>query len=268
MTWFKVDDQFAMSPKALAAGNAACGLWVRAGSWAAAQLTDGDIPSTMVSSLGGRAADARKLVEVGLWHSHGHGCDACPDPKRGHYIFHGWQEYQPTREDVQRKRAEARERMATRRGSQRVRANSERTSQSVRDPRPDPARPTAAAAAEDGGSGGDHPAIDILMSKLRAQTALASLRSDKLRPEQVATIVGLIEQHGDAALVDAAVKTTGHPAPRMVQAYIGTWEALATGRSTLRVIDTTPRCDICNARQTDHDAPAYSDHPFTERNSA
>lgn len=29
MPWFRVDDDFALHPKAIAAGNAALGLWVR-----------------------------------------------------------------------------------------------------------------------------------------------------------------------------------------------------------------------------------------------
>ena len=42
MTWFRVDDTLAMHPKVYAAGNAAMGLWVRAGAWSMQQLTDGD----------------------------------------------------------------------------------------------------------------------------------------------------------------------------------------------------------------------------------
>ena len=33
--WFKVDDNLALHPKVLGAGNAAMGMWVRAGSWSA-----------------------------------------------------------------------------------------------------------------------------------------------------------------------------------------------------------------------------------------
>ena len=99
MPWFKVDDTLATHAKVVRAGNAAMGLWVRAGSWSASQLTDGFVPSDMIAVLGGRPSDARKLVEVGLWV----GAD-------GGYRFHQWQDRQPSREETERKREEWRER--------------------------------------------------------------------------------------------------------------------------------------------------------------
>jgi hypothetical protein len=93
MTWFKVDDGFAMHPKAVAAGNPALGLWVRAGAWSASQLTDGVIPRHMVAALGGRPREAAALVDAGLWLEHVDG-----------WAFHDWQTYQPTRADVEDRR--------------------------------------------------------------------------------------------------------------------------------------------------------------------
>ena len=103
MVWFKVDDGFATHPKVVQAGNAACGLWVRAGSWSAQQLTDGYIPSSMIAVLGGRKAEAKRLVEVGLWLEESDG-----------YQFHQWNEEgrQPTRNKVELDRAEDRKRKA------------------------------------------------------------------------------------------------------------------------------------------------------------
>lgn len=89
MTWFKVDDKLAMHPKAMRAGNAAMGLWVRAGSWAAAHLTDGHVPSDLLTALGGKRAHADALVKAGLW-------DVEPDG----YRFRDWLEYQPSAHDV------------------------------------------------------------------------------------------------------------------------------------------------------------------------
>jgi len=43
MPWFKVDDTLAFHAKVVAAGNAAMGLWVRAGAHSMQQLTDGFI---------------------------------------------------------------------------------------------------------------------------------------------------------------------------------------------------------------------------------
>ncbi|QIS16602.1 hypothetical protein [Nocardia arthritidis] len=98
MPWFQVDDQLGFHPKTVAAGNAAMGLWVRAGSWSMQQLTEGFVPTAIVRGLG-TAAQAKKLVEVGLWAA-----------AEGGYQFHGWAERQLSKneiEDRRRKRAEA-----------------------------------------------------------------------------------------------------------------------------------------------------------------
>lgn len=108
MPWFKVDDGFCFHPKALAAGNAALGLWVRAGSWCGANLTGGALPRHMIGTFGAQKRDARRLVEVGLW------CET----ETG-YQFNGWDEYQPTKEQVEAERKSARERQARHREAKR-----------------------------------------------------------------------------------------------------------------------------------------------------
>lgn len=93
MTWFKVDDGLAFHPKAVAAGNAAMGLWVRAGSWSAQQLTDGHVPSHMVRVLG-NLSQAKQLVAAGLW-----------EQVDGGYRFWQWIERNPDREQVEAEQA-------------------------------------------------------------------------------------------------------------------------------------------------------------------
>lgn len=104
MPWFPVDDGFAFHRKAVRAGNAAIGLWTRAGSWCAQQLTDGYVPEDMVQVLG-TVSQAERLVRAGLW-----------QPADGGYQFHEWSENgrNPTREDVllrRKKEAEKKARM-------------------------------------------------------------------------------------------------------------------------------------------------------------
>lgn len=89
MPWFKVDDRLAHHPKVMEAGNAAMGLWVRAGSWSAAHLTDGFVPKTLLVTLDGKRAQADALVKAGLW-------VAEPDG----YRFRDWFDYQPSAQDV------------------------------------------------------------------------------------------------------------------------------------------------------------------------
>jgi hypothetical protein len=93
VTWFKVDDKLHDHRKARAAGKAAAGVWVLAGSWAADNLTDGFVPEHVLSRWGTRR-DAARLVEVGLWHvAEKHG-----EPG---WAFHEWEQYQPTRAEVE-----------------------------------------------------------------------------------------------------------------------------------------------------------------------
>lgn len=103
MPWFKVDDTLFTHPKVTKAGNRAIGLWVRAGSWSMSLLTDGFVPKHMIPTLGASTADARKLVDAGLW------ATARQDGEDG-YRFHQWLERQPSREQVEADRAAARER--------------------------------------------------------------------------------------------------------------------------------------------------------------
>lgn len=78
--WFKVDDNLAFHRKVVAAGNAAMGLWVRAGSWCGQHLTDGFIPDHMIAILG-TVSQREKLIKVGLWTTVDGGCQ-----------FHQWGE--------------------------------------------------------------------------------------------------------------------------------------------------------------------------------
>lgn len=128
MPWFKVDDNLAFHHKVLAAGNAAMGLWVRAGAACANQLTDGFVADHMVPALG-TVAQAKALVNAGLW-----------TREKGGYRFHGWEERQPCKADVEAQREAAKERMRKRRSPD-VRANEHGTSEGVRAPRPVPTRP-------------------------------------------------------------------------------------------------------------------------------
>lgn len=101
MTWFKVDDGFWGHPKQTALPPAPIALWVRAGSWSGAQLTDGFVPTHMVVMLGAKKRDADHLVTAGLW-----------DVVDGGYQFHDWSKWQPTRDEVEKRRAEDAERKA------------------------------------------------------------------------------------------------------------------------------------------------------------
>lgn len=101
MPWFKVDDGLSFHPKVIAAGNAAMGLWVRAGAYCAAQLTDGRLPRAMLKPLGGRTRDAERLVECGLWETVDDG-----------WVFRGWKDFQPAKAQVEADRRATADRVA------------------------------------------------------------------------------------------------------------------------------------------------------------
>lgn len=101
MPWFKVDDNLAFHAKTVTAGNSAMGLWVRAGSWCAQQLTDGVVPRHMVVALGGTSTHAKRLVEAGLWHAIESG-----------YRFHQWEQRQPSADEVRAEQAARHEKKA------------------------------------------------------------------------------------------------------------------------------------------------------------
>lgn len=107
MTWFKVDDNLAFHRKTVAAGNAAMGLWVRAGAWSAQHLTDGFVPEHMLALLG-TASQSKRLIKAGLWAEVDGGCQ-----------FHQWNEKgrQPTSQSVLADREKSAERQAKWRAS-------------------------------------------------------------------------------------------------------------------------------------------------------
>jgi hypothetical protein len=80
--WFPVDDSFHSHPKALATSLAARGLWVTAGSWSSAHLTDGVVPVHVLASLGGTPELAAELVAARLWRR-----------TRQGYVFHDWPDW-------------------------------------------------------------------------------------------------------------------------------------------------------------------------------
>jgi hypothetical protein len=115
MPWFKVDDSFHSHPKVLAAAPAALGLWVVAGSWSGANLSDGFVPDHVLPRLLPDAESlARQLVSAGLWKR-----------IRGGYRFHDWAEFNPSSETVQAERAAARERMRAMRARRKEGTSSE-----------------------------------------------------------------------------------------------------------------------------------------------
>jgi len=97
---FQVDADFYDHPKALGMSDAATALWVRAGSYSAAKLTDGFIADAALALFSQTPLEAaRELVRRGLW-----------SRVRGGYVFHQWGDRNLLRARVEAERASDRQR--------------------------------------------------------------------------------------------------------------------------------------------------------------
>ena len=136
--FFPLPDEFATRADVLAAGNAAIGLYARAGSWAVHQRTDGRIPAHVAAAFG-TPEEAAALVRERMWRK-----------VRDGYQFTPWPG--PTRAEIDSRRTAAAERQrrsrATRTGHTPVTRDIDVTHPSVTsDPGPNQTKPKAAAAA-------------------------------------------------------------------------------------------------------------------------
>ncbi|MFJ9771153.1 hypothetical protein ACIRVF_07910 [Kitasatospora sp. NPDC101157] len=113
MPWFKIDDGFHCHPKVLAAGTAAVGLYVRCGSWAAQQASEGVVPKA-VARMYGTPRMIKALVDAGLWHAPGFNCESCkewhPVAPKDAYLIHEYLAFNPSKEAVATARAAKAER--------------------------------------------------------------------------------------------------------------------------------------------------------------
>lgn len=100
MSWFKVDDRFWSHPKTATLSDGATALWIRAGSWSAGHLTDGFVPDSALRFFRARRRSAAELVSAGLWSA-----------ADGGFVFHDWDVYQPSKEQVSAKREASKNRV-------------------------------------------------------------------------------------------------------------------------------------------------------------
>jgi hypothetical protein len=105
MTWIRLDDQFIDHPKILAISDEAFRAYVSGLCYASRYLTDGLLPNAALSKICSKRA-RKVLTEAQLWHDHEEGI-----------MINDFLEYNPSKEDTERKRAQAAERMKRLRGS-------------------------------------------------------------------------------------------------------------------------------------------------------
>lgn len=106
MTYFRVDDKFWAHPKVFSLSLAARGLWVTAGSYCSAYLTNGHVPADALKQLapGSRKVvdnAVQELVQCGLWIEMHDG-----------WCFNEWLEHNYSREIVLKERERRRKNQA------------------------------------------------------------------------------------------------------------------------------------------------------------
>lgn len=102
MPWFKVDDRFWSHPVTSELSDAATALWIRAGSWSACHLTDGEIPKSKLKALGSRMRAAEELVAAGLWSY---------SATSQTFSIQNWARYQPEKASVLKRREDTKKRV-------------------------------------------------------------------------------------------------------------------------------------------------------------
>jgi hypothetical protein len=103
VAWFRVDDMLHSHPKARKAGLPAMGLWTLAGSFSMAYKLDGFVPEWFIVSWPNGKKLAGLLVEVECWEP------TVRDGQPG-WQFHDWDDYQPLAEEIEKRRAQSRDR--------------------------------------------------------------------------------------------------------------------------------------------------------------
>ena len=134
MPWVSVDDHFDDHPKFKGLSDAAIGGFLRALAWCSRNLTDGAITRDAWPELVRTPAARAALLERGIVRETADG-----------FLIHDYLDYQPSRDEVLRKREAARQRMGVRRkfprSSREQPANSARSSATPRTPVQDQAGP-------------------------------------------------------------------------------------------------------------------------------
>ena len=97
--WVRVDTSMPTHPKFLALSDRALATWLRGLCYCGLHGTDGVVPESALSHVGGerQSASSRELVEAGLWVRNG-----------GGYVVHDYLEYQQAADESERRSESAR----------------------------------------------------------------------------------------------------------------------------------------------------------------
>lgn len=233
MSWFKIDDGFHCHAKVMAAGTPAVGLYVRCGSWAAQQSSDGIVPK-QIARMYGTPRMIKALIEVGLWHQAGHECEVCPELDGNSYAIHEYLERNPSRVAVELERKAKSERQQRWRENKKnpqaknpetppVDGDVDASTRHHGDGSPDPTPPVPSHVSPEGDTSskrasrrGEQPPAEIpefAGPLIEAMTQHGMAVRWGLGPSEWIAIHSLIKKLGEPAMVEHARRSWRHDDP-------------------------------------------------------
>lgn len=115
MPYLNFDDGYADHPKIMDLTDGAYRLHTSSIFYSGKHLLDGYLSDAQIKGRPGyKAASLRELLDAGLIHAKGDGCDTktCPAGRRGRYLLHDYLEWNKSREWWEGKRRKDAERLA------------------------------------------------------------------------------------------------------------------------------------------------------------
>lgn len=280
MSWFKIDDGFHCHPKVFAAGTPAIGLYVRCGSWAAQQVTDGVIPK-QIAKLYGTPRMIKALVDAGLWHQSGHDCASCPQLDTNSYAIHQYLDRNPSRVETElARKAKSTRQQRWREGKRkgevneggspdvdgRVDASTRRHGDAAPVPaRPVPSPPSPTEKEQASRTRPTPPTPEGIPEQARplvdGLTAAGVVVRWPFHGNEWFPLLALIAKTGIPAMVDHATKVASRTSVESAKYFLNGWAELpplpppGDGRPALRTVDTPrpPLSPQARSRQASRD---------------
>lgn len=240
MEWIKLFTRYFYDLALASIDDAGEVMFTRGLAYAGGNRTGGFIPAAQLHHLTRHPARARRIVDQ-LTRPAPDGSPGPWEAVDGGWRIRNWEHYQDQLEAIEDRRKADRERKRKQRSrekQQRDTGQSRDSHADVRGREEEEEEDAAAAASDVTPVTALPPAVEILRAALEAHKLV--VRWDTLTADDVAEIVDLIEAHGDAPLVQAALRAyQPNRPPVYARAWLGGWRALRRP-GDLRLVTADP----------------------------
>lgn len=226
MHWFKMDANYDSDLAIATADDAGEVMWTRGLAYCRRARSGGFIPAGELHKLTRHPARAKRIAAQ-LTRDKPDGSAGPWEQVEGGYRVRNWDSYQDAFEELEQRRRSDRERKRSQRARDRRDTSRDVSRDSPVDVTPPEQREEAdaAAAAPATPTNGLPPAVEILRSALEAHKL--TVRWDTLTTEQISEVEQLVATHGDAALVQAALRAyQPNKPPVYATAWLAGWRHL------------------------------------------